>query len=351
MPDPRDEVIERFANAPPERDPPANVPSIRELTSTVDRVIGAQKVAVYRDDSEVLRKLKILAGVAGPEWYYRFPVKNKKENRVDYIEGPSIKLANDLSRIYGNCDVDCRVVDIGKDWLFYARFTDFESGFSLTRPFMQSKSGSRLGGADDNRRLEIAMAIGTSKAQRNVVVNALQTFADFAFEEAKNSLIEKIGAKLPEWRKKVSDRLAGLNVDPKRVELVIGRVAADWLAGDVAKIVGMMKAVQDGMATLDETFPPVEVAESQPASDKVSEFAKTSAASEGEGPSGEGTSAPDTPPSPADAYTAGVADRDAGKPLRRPDAYADDAPMGEAWEAGWKTRDGELAAALRKPKK
>ncbi|HMF27593.1 MAG TPA: hypothetical protein VKE42_02410, partial [Candidatus Cybelea sp.] len=32
----------------------------------------------------------------------------------------------------------------------------------------------------------------------------------------------------------------------------------DWLAPDIARIVAMIEAVNDGMATLDETFPPLE---------------------------------------------------------------------------------------------
>jgi hypothetical protein len=44
-------------------------------------------------------------------------------------------------------------------------------------------------------------------------------------------------------------------VDLRRVEAVIGRPSASWLAGDVARIIAMGKAVEDGMSTWDETFP------------------------------------------------------------------------------------------------
>jgi hypothetical protein len=42
-----------------------------------------------------------LAAAAGSDWFYRFPVK-KKDGGQDWIEGPSIKLANDIARIFGN---------------------------------------------------------------------------------------------------------------------------------------------------------------------------------------------------------------------------------------------------------
>lgn len=218
--------------------------------------IGAMAVAVKRDEAELLQRLKAGAAAAGSDWYYRYPVKNRKENRTDWIEGPSIKLANELSRLYKNNEIDVRVQDLGDSWLIYARFIDLENGYSLTRPFPQPKSGSRMGGDDDARRLAIALAIGTSKAIRNVIVNALQMFADFAFEEAKNALVEKIGRDLEKWRARTIERVSA-HVSIDRVEAVIGRVAADWLAPDVARVIAMQKAVVDGMASLSETFPPL----------------------------------------------------------------------------------------------
>jgi len=232
-------------------------PSVQPLASPGDRVFGAQQVAVYRDEARILQKLAALGAAAGDDWFYRFPVRNKNGQK-DFIEGASIKLANDVARIYGNCEVDTRVIDLGPSWLIYARFTDFESGYALTRPFQQNKNASKMGGSDNDRRLDIAFQIGVSKAIRNVVVNALQTFSDFAFEAARNSLIDKIGKDVKRWQEKTLQGLANHNVDPQRVEFVIGRAAKDWTAPDLAKIIAMMKAIGDGMTTVDETFPPKE---------------------------------------------------------------------------------------------
>jgi hypothetical protein len=239
-------------------------PSVIPMQSPADRVFGAQKVAVYRDEQKILQRLAALGAAAGDDWFYRYPVKNRRENRTDWIEGPSIKLANDVARIYGNCDVDTRVIDLGDNWLIYARFTDFETGFSLTRPYQQRKNAGKIGGDDDQRRLDIAFQIGVSKAIRNVVVNALQTYADHAFAEAKNSLVEKIGKDIEKWRGRTIEALGRVPVDAARAERVIGRAAKDWLAPDIARIIAMMKAVADGMATADETFPPLNATPEQP---------------------------------------------------------------------------------------
>jgi hypothetical protein len=244
-------ALDAFAAAPQQ----LAAPSVQPMSSPGDRVFGAQNVAVYRDEARILQKLAALGAAAGDDWTYRFPVKNKNGTK-DFIEGASIKLANDVARIYGNCEVDTRVIDMGTSWLIYARFTDFESGYALTRPFQQNKNASKMGGSDNDRRLDIAFQIGVSKAIRNVVVNALQTFSDFAFEAARNSLIDKIGKDVVRWREKTLTGLANHGVDAQRVEFVIGRASKDWTAPDLAKIIAMMKAIADGMATIDETFPP-----------------------------------------------------------------------------------------------
>ena len=236
-------------------------------------VFGAQAVAVHRDEARILQKVKVLAAAAGDDWYYRFPVKDNKTGRTSYIEGPSIKLANDIARLYGNCEVDCRAQDFGNVIMFHARFVDLETGYALTRPFQQRKGASRIGGSDEARREDITFQIGASKAIRNVVVNALQTFADFAFEEAKEALVDKIGKDIEKWRARTVERI-GARVDIKRVEAVIGRQAKDWLAPDISRVIAMGKAADDGMATWDETFPPLGKGEAEVAAGVVNEATK-----------------------------------------------------------------------------
>lgn len=282
--------LDAFAKAPESRGellvPGAALPAL-----SPSRPHGAIAVAVKRDDGAVLQKLKALAAAAGTDWYYRFPVRNRKANRTDYIEGPSIKLANDLARMYGNCEIETRVMDMGREWLIYARFTDLETGFAMERPFQQRKSQGSIGGGDDARALDIALQIGVSKAIRNVVVNSLQTFADFAFEQAKESLIEQIGKKLSAWKDRVALRLEERGIDLKRAEATMGRVLADWRAEEVARVVAMVKSIDDGMATVDETFPalaadkPADGEKEDDAGKKLDEFAegeRKSAAGEGE---------------------------------------------------------------------
>jgi hypothetical protein len=305
----RRSALDRFAESV-ER-PPA-VLSSAAAPEAFDRVHGAQPVAVHRDLGRIMERLRVLAAAAGSDWYYRYPVRNRKENRTDWIEGPSIKLANDLSREYGNCDIDCRAQDLGDQWLLHARFVDLESGYSLTRPFQARKTTSRIGGDDDGRRADSAFSIAVSKAIRNVVCNALQTFADFAFEEAKNALVERIGKDLAKYREETIKRVSA-RVDLKRVEAVVGRAAKDWLAPDVARVIAMMKAVTDGMSSLDETFPPLE--NERKAAD-LDAFANSPSESRGDNGEDSGKRKPTSSP-PADDDKGAASSSSSADPERR----------------------------------
>jgi hypothetical protein len=59
---------------------------------------------------------------------------------------------------------------------------------------------------------------------------------------------------------------------------VIGRPAKDWLAPDIARVLAMMRAIADGMASADDSFPPLAALAvgEPPAKDKLDEFAKPS---------------------------------------------------------------------------
>ena len=109
----------------------------------------------------------------------------------------------------------------------------------MERAFHQRKSQTAMKTKDSARAMDIAYQIGQSKAIRNAIVNALGVYCDFAFDEARNSIVEKIGKDIKGWIERTTERLKALPVDLKRVERVVGRAAKDWLAPDVARIVAL----------------------------------------------------------------------------------------------------------------
>jgi hypothetical protein len=202
---------------------------------------------------DFMNRMKVLAQMAGEDYRYAFPVKSKDGSKKT-IEGGTIKMANDLVREYGNCMVDVRVIENSDSHVFYARFIDYETGFCLTRAFRQRK-GQKTMKTDEERAADIVFQIGQSKAIRNVVLNALGTFADFAYEEAKNSLVEKVGKNLPAWRDKIAQGCQQYGYDLKRIESVITKPLSEWIATDIARVIAELKSISDGMTTFNDLYP------------------------------------------------------------------------------------------------
>lgn len=247
-------TLEQFGNLPTahsQADAPVHV---QQRFSPVP--IGAQRVAVRRDPAAVMARMKTLAAMAGDAWFYRYPVYNSEKGREEIIEGPSIKLANNLLREMGNCACECIVDDFGDFFMIYARIVDLETGTMLIRPLKQGK-GQRVIKAKDPARIEnMLLQIGASKAERNVIVKLFDIYADFAFREAKNALVDAVGKKPDVYRQRILDRLAELEIDVVRVERVYARKAEDWLVTDMAKIIAEIQAVSDGMADANTMWPP-----------------------------------------------------------------------------------------------
>lgn len=224
--------------------------------SIYDGVISAQRVAVKRNEAEIMRKIEILARVNGPRYYYSWEVndKNSKSGK-NRIEGGNIKLAMDLARLYGNNQNDIRVIDNGDHWIFYARFVDLETGYSLTKAFQQRKSQSTFNTKDADRKLDIAFQIGQSKAQRNVILAALNTFSDFAMVCSKSALFEKVSAKPKEFIEAIKNDVQELGFDFNRVEANIGLAAQKWDNTIIAKVWAEVQTIKDGVATFDDIYP------------------------------------------------------------------------------------------------
>jgi hypothetical protein len=251
--------LNEFANASDQlnRPTPVGYALQRQTAGVPERVFtGAQRVAVPRDEVKIRQRLTVAAAYAGEDWFYRFPVR-KAGGGQDYIEGPTIKLANEVARIYGNNSIEIRELDVGDAWVFYARFADIESGFSMERAFRQRKSQTSMKTKDADRQLDIAYQIGQSKAIRNVIVNSLQSFCDHAFDHARDSLIQKIGRELEKWRERTIHGIGNIPVDLVRVERLIGRPAREWTAPNISSVIAMMRSISDGMASVDDVFPPL----------------------------------------------------------------------------------------------
>lgn len=281
-------------------------------------IVTAQRVAIARDETKIRQKLTALAAMAGSAWVYGWDVKDRKNNRTVRIEGATIKLANDLARTWGNCIVDIRAVDMGTSWMMYGRFVDLETGFSLTRPYQQRKS-MNTGMEDGQRAADMIFQVGASKCIRNVVVNALQTYADFCVDEAKANILGKIDKDPEKYRAAILRGLAKVDVELVRVERIYGRKAENWTVPDMAKIMAEVQSVIDGMALAADVWPTGEDAEQNKAA--------------GAGTQGKDTSKTPTPtPAPTPTPTESAGSQASASPDQNSAKGSSGAPAGAAQE-------------------
>lgn len=240
---------------PQERNLPIPHGRAGEITMHTE-IFTAQRVAVARDVGRVMQNLRALAAAAGTDNYvYRIPFKNRKTGTIEYVEGPTIGLALDLAREWGNTQVDCRLADeTPTHWNFEARFVDLERGFVLRRPFQQRKFQD-TGMKDQARSADIVFQIGASKAIRNVIVNALKSMAEMLVTTAKEDLLQRIERKPDQARAFIATELGKLGVDIARVERVVGRPHAKWLVPEMAKVFAEITSVNDGMIDPEDVWP------------------------------------------------------------------------------------------------
>lgn len=223
--------------------------------SAIAQIITAQRVAVKRDTVSIIQKTRSLALAMGPAYYYSIPFKNRKKGTTEHVEGPSIKLAVDLAREYGNCTAEAiPIQETPTHWTFLARFIDYETGFTYSRSFRQRR-GQNTGMSDSGRNEDIVFQIGQSKAIRNVICGALASYADEMFNAAKSGLLARIENKPDAARAWLQSQFERLEVPLAWVERVVGRTLEKWTARDMAQLYGHVNSVNDGFVNADDIWP------------------------------------------------------------------------------------------------
>jgi hypothetical protein len=207
-------------------------------------------VEVPRDEGRILRKLKLAAITAGEDWFYHIPVPTKRQPGITFVEGPSIKMTSDLARLYGNCVVETHVTDLGDSWIVEARFTDLETGYSLSRPHQHGKPAEARE-RPSGRALESALQAAISKAMRNVVSTALPSLTDFGLKEARTIVLSGLEADLEPERTRTIGAMAGF-VALQDAEALLGHPAELWSAADLHQLRSVLRALKDGILGLGD---------------------------------------------------------------------------------------------------
>ena len=225
--------------------PMRSVPAMRIQTQHVT----AQRIAVPRDLKRVEASVRREAELCGQSFMYSW------RQGGETIEGVSIDGAMIMLRNFGNAVCDIEIAeDAPTHWVFKATFLDLETGFTLARPFRQRKS-EKHGKYDDGRATDIAMQIGVSKAQRNVIVKAMPSWLTDA---AIRAAFDGAEAKIENVPKEAEAAIAGFVKFGVTEEMIVKRLGAPrgaWVPRDIVSLKGLWAALRDRHTTVEQEFP------------------------------------------------------------------------------------------------
>lgn len=279
--------------------PPAVVqPVVVQMTS---REFTAKKVAVQRNLKKVIADLNTLCAQWGETYVWSWEVWDNRLQRKVPIEGPTIKLANDLVGLWGNCSIECEVNETPTHWIFKAWFMDAERGTAVSRLFQQRKGQNVGNKMDADRATDMVFQIGQSKAIRNVVVNALPSLSAHALEECKKRILDIFSD--PKNRDKAIafiDRVMNEHsISVNRVEATVGRTRKDWTVRDLAKVYTEMRGIFEGMSVASEVYPNEQAANDIKAKAEADAKARGAAPAPAQAGAGTGAKPADLDPKPA----------------------------------------------------
>ena len=180
--------------------------------------------------------------------------------------GPSVHLARELARIWGNIDYgvkELRRDDLAGESEVQAYAWDVQTNTRSTRSFVvphaRMKAGKRTPLVDLGDIYLSNQNVG-ARAVRECIFTVLPVeFTEEAQDACRNTLEHGEGEPLEDRIAKMVKAFDGLGVKVAQIESKLDRKRSAWTAGDVAQMLITYKTItRDGLSVEDE-FPPAQV--------------------------------------------------------------------------------------------
>lgn len=231
-----------------------------EASRAVAEVAGAIKVAqeVPRNmqvATSMMREACAQLGLA-ERAFFKFPRGGQM------VTGPTIHLARELARCFGNLDYG--IVELSRDdergrsevkaWAWDMQ-TNARTSNTFIAPHMRDVRGGAQKITDLRDVYENNANLGARRLREMIFAILPSWFVDEAKERCVATLANGGGVPLP---KRIADAIAGFNaigVTVDRLEQKVGRPNAAWTDFDVANLGVTYKSIQRGEVTIDEEFP------------------------------------------------------------------------------------------------
>lgn len=178
------------------------------------------------------------------------------------VEGPTVHLARELARIWGNIDYGVRELRRDDDQgvseiqaFAWDQQTNVRSTRSFIVPHARMTGGTRQKLADLGDIYLNNQNIG-ARAVRECIFTILPTwFTEDAQDLARETLQHGEGEPLPERITKMVGAFKALGVSQEQIETRTGAKRSAWSAGDLADLIVVYTSINRGEATAGEMFP------------------------------------------------------------------------------------------------
>lgn len=273
----------------------------RTLIRSTDSEI--QRIAIQnpRDERKILdaalSEIDLVPEVADQN-IYSIPHKKHRQGCPDrlncdcpaeYVEGLSVRAAENLVRRWGNCDVRSGILEVGDDYaVVVGVFLDFETMARRTEERRVSRMEARRDGGTyslNASRWETKIAKEASIAGRNVTLKALPSWLRKRIFDRSLAIVagqakeEADQKKTLPW-KQIIAAYKGLGVSREQIEALMGKKMPKLDEQEVARLRVLFGQIRNGEQQAHDVFP-MERSESAPGAsvDKVLADAQTQASS------------------------------------------------------------------------
>lgn len=180
----------------------------------------------------------------------------KKDGKMQYAEGMSVRAAEIVGAAYGNLRVGSMIIEQTDRYVVTRGFAhDLESNFASTSENKEptvTKDGKPF---SEGMRAVIAKA-SLAKARRDATFQVVPRALCRPVETAARSLIAGDAKSLEDRRAVAVQFIQRLNIDSGRVWAALGIAGAEELTSQtLLTLSGIRNAIKDGDTTIDEAFP------------------------------------------------------------------------------------------------
>ena len=204
-------------------------------------LIGQQTTKTKRDLKQILAEALYEAEIAGPDFYYAYPLKGT------VVEGPSIGMMTSLARIWGKLKIDTETEETQDAWIYKVRVKDLETDLEFNTIYRQRKPRKFPEKMDPARWEDMQFQAGLSKALRNALTKVIPRWLQSAcLKKAKEAIIGMID-KPEKVIKTLILEFSKFNITKEDLEELLGISVTDWTPEEIVTLRGILNQIKEGI--------------------------------------------------------------------------------------------------------